>query len=275
MAERPLSAAPRQGQFMNLLGTGYTDTGGGDRSRWSTVGLKPVEIKTTDQAGAAYEVASTVEIGGPPLAGAGTAIADPRALTIKTGTVRVEDVSDGALIVDGGISSGKSVRCNEVILGGNAGVTLQSSSGGLPYTMILPQSPPSKDGQTVIVGAAGDCAFRTPAVSSVGNGGAQITGAKVWVGTAVTSAGAATFHPRSDGSATGDAFMSTILYAHATPLSDTDIVTASAFATRRSLLTDNRAIVFNVLTGAVVDAGGHTIQFAPDGLPVQALIVGL
>jgi hypothetical protein len=280
MSERPTSGPPRQGQFLMVKGTAFTDTGDGERDRWSAVNISPIEIRSA--AGpVGYDVSSTLEISGAPTGNADVTITDSRALTIKSGVVRLEDASDVALAVDGGITAGKTVRASDVVVF-NQGPDNGKSIAIRPpapietsYSLTLPSAPPLTDDQIMSVGAQGQSQFVVPPISRVTSGTLQLTGTRLWVGTAVTTGGKATFYPTSDGSPDGTAFITTVLYAHATPVSETDVITASAFATRRSVSTDGRTIVFNVLTGAVVDAGGHTVQYAPDGVTVQALVVGL
>jgi hypothetical protein len=286
MSERPTTAAARRGQFLSVKGTPFTDSGGGDRGRWSSVEINPSDIRSSGGA-AQYGVASTVEINGPPTASNGAALEQARALTISSGGTRLEDPTDAdqpgiaSLIVDGGIAVGKSVRAGSISLSNavftdNKVISLRAAESlAASYSLALPSEPASSDGQTLSVGPEGQMKFVTPPVSTVASGTLLLTGTKVWVGTATSAGGKVVFYPTIDGTPDGNAFMTTVLYAHASPMSDTDAITASAFATRRSTSTDGRMVSFNVLTGAVVDAGGHTIQYAPDGIPVQAVVIGI
>jgi len=283
MTERPITGEPKPGQFLTVRGTPFTDNAGGDREAWSAVQLNSVEIRSSS-APATYARTSTLEIGGPPVAGNGATLADNRAITVTSGTVRIEETADagrnsGALVVDGGIYAAKAVRSGEITFHDNSDtgrtVRVRPSPIEASYTLSLPVAPPTSDGQVIQVDNGGQSQFVVPPISTITSGTLKLTGTKLWVGTAVTSGGTATFYPTGDGTPDGAAFINTVLYAHATPVSDTDVITASAFATRRSVSADGRVLTFNVLTGAVVDAGGHTVQYAPDGITVQALVVGI
>lgn len=94
----------------------------------------------------------------------------------------------------------------------------------------------------------------------------------IWMATAVTSGGVATFHPTLDGTAGGQACFSVIaMICHSATL-NTSTATDMPFTSTKTIATDT--ITVNCMVGTVLGILGPTVTGAPDGTVVTLMVWG-
>lgn len=94
-------------------------------------------------------------------------------------------------------------------------------------------------------------------------------GVILWAGTTTTVNGVATLYPTGDGTATGVALFTNVYSIEAVAEKDTTISTEVPLASIKSLSTDKRTLVINVII-----ATSPKTAFAPDGTKVYVTVIG-
>lgn len=94
----------------------------------------------------------------------------------------------------------------------------------------------------------------------------------IWMATAVTVGGVATFHPTLDGTSGGPPCFSVIaMICHSATL-DTTVATSMPLTSTKSVAIDT--ITVNCVVGAILAVVGATVIPAPDGTVVSLMVWG-
>lgn len=111
---------------------------------------------------------------------------------------------------------------------------------------------------------------------SVYNGTSVVTNPIMWMGSATTTTGVATFFPTSDGTGSGTAlFPTSITASSAIPTTNTSTATSFPFASIKVIAADRKTITVNVGVGvASVGSGSASATTAPDGTVVTLILWG-
>jgi len=97
----------------------------------------------------------------------------------------------------------------------------------------------------------------------------------MWVGTATTTGGVATFNPTSDGTGAGAAMFNTISYVLASARTNTGVAIAVPIASVKLVSADKKTVTVNAVIGTTLLAlGTASVVFAPDGTQVDIMIIG-
>ena len=115
---------------------------------------------------------------------------------------------------------------------------------------------------------------KVPDVAAFNNLGG-IPNVRTYFASATTAGGVATVYATSDGTATGTAIFSQILYANASPWVNTSSATAAPMTSGKSISSDQRTLTFNVTSGTSLALGGATMVAAPNGTQVLCMIWGI
>ena len=114
----------------------------------------------------------------------------------------------------------------------------------------------------------------TPLCVMYQGAGALVSSARMYFASTTTSGGVATFYPTTTGTAAGAPLFSSILYAVATPWTNTTSPAAAADATGKAVSADLRTITFNVTVGTAIVVGGVSVAWAPDNTTVNCIVIG-
>jgi len=274
--EQPTVDVPRTGQVLDIRGTpftaGATISAGAVIDEWSSVNIQAPTVGALS-ADVTYPSAATFRVEGPPT-GAGVAAADACSIRVMSGPVRIEEEGESALTIRGGVQS-KTVRVSTGLQLGQTTIA-PSPAGGGKYDLTLPADGPT-DGSVISSSSAGQLSFTNfnqlqSAFTSAWVGQQVANNLTFWTDVAYSVGGKANFSPVK---ANGEPIFANIILASASSMEETDELTAMPMVSLRSISTDGRTVVFNVLTGATSVVGSCTLQHAPEGTRVNAFVVGV
>ena len=193
-----------------------------------------------------------------------------------TDTTVSNDPSTGALTVGGGLGVGGSVNvagsfsCAKVNLS-KVSLVGSSASDASPYTLTLPKASPV-DNSVMLSQANGTASFLPLPITKFFNNGVLSSNVALYCTTVVSQGGTATVNVTDDGTTAGNAVLSSILFAIGMPLTDTTIAPNTPECSLKSISTDSKTVVFNVVVGTT--GAYNSKQFAPNGTKVYVLIYG-
>lgn len=98
---------------------------------------------------------------------------------------------------------------------------------------------------------------------------------RIWVGTATTTGGVATFNPTSDGTGSGAPLFSNIIVVTHGGETNTGTMTNAPVTSLKAIAADRKSVTVNCFTGTVLGILGATILGAPDGSNVHCVIMGV
>jgi hypothetical protein len=270
MVERPITAPPKPGQLLDVLGTPYTagdaTPDGSVVQGWSAVNIRPPVIRSVNP-GVSFPGASSLRIEGPPR---GDRVGGAYAMRVMDGPVILEDAGELALEVKGGVKAAGLTAVSRLRLGQASLLPPVAPTAG-DYALTLPDSGPQRDGVTIKSDAGGKLTFTNPVFSSAWAGQQKTDNLVVWTALAHSAGGTVTVNPTRDD---GTAIFTTIFLASASPMADTEVVTMMPLTSLRNISSDKKTIVFNILTAVVADVGEATLQYAPEGTPVSVSVLG-
>jgi hypothetical protein len=142
------------------------------------------------------------------------------------------------------------------------------------YTITLPQNTPSLS-NIMLYDTNATAQFSALPITNVYSGTNAVSYNKIWTGTAQTNGGRATFFPTIDGTNATSSVFSTVFMATAIATMNTTSASGVALTGLNSISTDRRTVVFNVVNGTGVILGGNTLAASPNGIVVNAMIIGI
>ncbi len=184
---------------------------------------------------------------------------------IVSGSVDVR--GGGPSTFAGGVDTPGGVGCGVLKLPGN--VTLTASLGN--YALRLPTSAPGAGNNTLVIDSNGNSNFR-PLPVTYNHNLNGILAVKMHSFTVITSNGTARAILTADGTISGSALFGSVLSYTATATANTTNAVQSPLCSLKSISTDLKTIVFNVVVGS--SGFSSTAQFAPNGIPVNIFVVG-
>jgi hypothetical protein len=271
IAERPITAPPKPGQLLDIMGTPYTagtaTPEGSAVTDWSAVNIGRPVVQAA-HPGVTFPGASSLRIEGPPQGDLGDG--DAYALRVVDGPVIFGHDGEKALEVRGGVKAG-DIRAESRLRLGEASLLPPAAPAPGGYALTLPDAGPGRDGAVVASTAGGRLSFVNPVFSSAWSGQQPADNLIVWTTLAVSAGGTVTVSPTRDN---GTPIFTTIFLASASPMANTEVVTSMPLTSLRNISQDRKTIVFNILTAVVADVGETTLQYAPEGTPVSVSVLG-
>jgi hypothetical protein len=173
------------------------------------------------------------------------------------------------------ISSSNLTTITHNIVSSNGKIaTVQANSNtSSNYSMVLPTHPPA-DSNFINFNSSGIGTFLPNLVSNIYNGSNSIVNTKIWVGTATTNSGTATFYPTIDGTSNTASAFNSIIFASAMATNNTTSAINVPICGLKTISGDRRTLVFNVVQGNGVLLGGNSMVFSGNGLAVNCFILG-
>lgn len=108
------------------------------------------------------------------------------------------------------------------------------------------------------------------------NGPTQVTGTKIWSFGTLCNNGVATAYLTVDGTLTGAALYTNIIFASASAVVETNNAPLVAFCGIKSISSNLKKIEFTVVTGSnVKNSVSPTTMYAPNNTPVKLLVFGV
>lgn len=222
-----------------ISGTSLTINGNASMSGTVTAAL---------HSGAAMSLSGGAVVGGNLTVGSAVS-----AYTLSGTTLSVA----GAASVSGAVIIGSSLALGTVLQIRNqyGTVSLQTPGSTSTYSLTVPPAPPASS-SVPYVDATGSITWNGIPISTVYNHTAVITNAKLWVTSGATANGTLTVYPTSNNTATGTALFGTILSVSAVVGTNTTTINSVQMCGLRSISSDQRTLIFNVIQGNTTGLGG-------------------
>jgi hypothetical protein len=183
----------------------------------------------------------------------------------------------GAASVSGAVIIGSSLALGTVLQIRNqyGTVSLQTPGSTSTYSLTVPLAPPASS-SVPYVDATGSITWNGIPISTVYNQTAVITNAKLWVTSGATANGTLTVYPTSNNTATGTALFGTILSVSAVVGTNTTTINSVQMCGLRSISSDQRTIIFNVIQGNTTGfGGGAAFAAASSGSTLYITLLGV
>jgi hypothetical protein len=272
--EQPMIEPPKTGQILNIRGTPFTADGstaaGTAVKDWSAVNIQAPTVQALNDD-VTYPSAVTLRVEGPPT-GAGVVPTDSYAIRVMDGPVLIEQATNDALTLRGGIECSTADISDRVRLGRANILPPPPTEGADGYELSLPRIGPQGEGDVVVANAGGQLAFATVSLFSAWSGPSTIGNLTIWTDVGYSVGGTVQVTPVKQN---GDAIFSAILVANASPMENTNELASMPLTSLKSISADKKSITFNVLTGAISVVGNSTLQHAPEGTQVSVSVMGV
>ena len=189
--------------------------------------------------------------------------------------------STGSLVVSGGIGVAKSVT-----MGGKLGLQgatsgnvakIAAANDSAAYALTLPSTAPPANNSVMTFDTAGNASYGTLPNITMRNGTTVVTQLKMtFLKGSSIAGGTCTIYATTDGTSTGTAIYSIIYAVVGQAINNTSTAVSATFASLKSISSDNRTIIFNVICGTNVgNSGGPSFQFAPNNTELMITIFGV
>ena len=275
-----VTAALHSGGAMSLSGSGAIGnslTVGSVVSAWSLSGSYLAVTGNASVSGtvtAALHSGGAMSLSGSGLIGGSLAVGSVVSAYTLSGTTLA---LMGTASISGPVAVGGSLALGTVLLVRNlyGTVSLQTPGSTSTYSLTIPPNPPASN-SAVYVDATGSISWNGIPISTVYNQTSVITNAKLWVTSGATANGTLTVYPTSNNTASGTALFGTILSVSAVVATNTTTINSVQMCGLRSISTDQRTLIFNIIQGNTTGLGGGAAFAAgTSGSTVYITLFGL
>ncbi len=177
----------------------------------------------------------------------------------------------GAVIIGGSLALGTVLQVRNQY----GTVSLQTPGSTSTYNLTVPPAPPPSSSVPYVDGT-GSITWNGIPISTVYYQAAAITNAKLWVTSGATANGTLTVYPTSNNTATGTALFGTILSVSAVVATNTTTVNSVQMCGLRSVSSDQRTLIFNIIQGNTTGlGGGAAFVAATSGSTLSVTLLGV